>query len=658
MEKHRSKGSLLLVCLSVMLLAFGCSDDDGGTTNPPPADTDPPQIASVVARSALQIELTYNEAVEKNTAEDHENYTVVEVAAPAPPSAGGGKSGGDIDLAAPGDTLHVNTVAQISSQKVLLTLWNPMGANPYAVSVDGVKDLNGNKITSPVSRTFDGSTTQDQTPPEIVRVTPANGSTVGVGESMVAQFSEPVSLSSAVEAFTFRVGGNLTPVAAYQREANICAFTPVQPMPGGTACTARFSTALEDWAGNNLAAEESWVFNTTSTPDAIRPTLVSTAPVNGATNVPLDGALTLRFSEAIDPLSLEVEEGPGIVLNPEVRGTDNISVDRTTLTFEPYEPLATNTSYTLVVPEGAVRDLAGNPLSGSTTVQFTTGTTFPTGSMSGTVAGDPGTQAANPAGAIVVATTNTPFSDTDDDLRINGAVTVGPTGAYSIMRLPDSWYFPFAIMDSNGDGFLEPDRGDAIGAYGVDILHQDFEVDSVEISGGNSLTGVDTFPLFDPVAIAGTVSYGGSAYQDTLAYVYFYVGVFDTAGFDPDTSSPQYVTYGEGIAYRPRYAISTLGDAGLPPGTYYVGAYMDVEFPDYDPDVDPAGWYGGAQPVPVTVEDGMDRLDIDIELEDPNGSPFLRDWHEPVGTASRDRDARARFRAHINRMVEQLNRQK
>jgi hypothetical protein len=184
-------------------------------------------------------------------------------------------------------------------------------------------------------------------------------------------------------------------------------------------------------------------------------------------------------------------------------------------------------------------------------------------------------------------------------------------------------------------------------------------VDSVEVASGNAPTGVD-FPLFDPVAIAGTVVYVGTAHQDKLLTDTFYVYVYDTAGFDPDTSSVQYKTDGGPIALMPRYAMSSLSDAGLQPGTYFVGAFMDVNFNrDYDPDVDPAGWYGGGEEPSseVTVENGADMPNVDIVLEDASGSPFLGAWRQTQGTPP-DGDARARFRAHISRIVEQLNREK
>jgi hypothetical protein len=54
-----------------------------------------------------------------------------------------------------------------------------------------------------------------------------------------------------------------------------------------------------------------------------------------------------------------------------------------------------------------------------------------------------------------------------------------------------------------------------------------------------------------------------------------------------------------------------------------------------------------------TIEDGADQLEVDITLEDVG--PFKGAWRQrKVGESA----GKARFRAHMNRMVEQLNRQR
>jgi hypothetical protein len=139
-----------------------------------------------------------------------------------------------------------------------------------------------------------------------------------------------------------------------------------------------------------------------------------------------------------------------------------------------------------------------------------------------------------------------------------------------------------------------------------------------------------------------------------LTEIYFHIGVFDTAGFNPADPIPVYQTSSE-IAFMPRYALSTLNEAGLMPGTYYVGGFMDTWPPGIDPN-DPAVWWGGFPPIPVTIEGGADRLDINLTFTDAGGggggSPSA--WGQTSGVA-RDSDARSRFIAWATRIAEQLN---
>lgn len=651
--------------LLLLLVAMGCGEDSG--SGPPPSnDTTPPAITSVTALDLIHVSIVFGEAVDKLSAEHAVNYTVVEESTPVARSTGGASNDAG-QSSAPGDTLAVGTATLSSDQEtVLVTLFEAMGANPYRVDVHNVEDLNGNKITTTQSSSFTGTINPDTTPPEIVARTPVpNAANVGVGESIVIQFSEPMDPNSVMSAFSLECAGSDVAVR-FSGLDNAFMFTPVQSLGNGRACAARISSTARDVSGNSLTpAMTTWNFSTRTTADGTPPTLVSTTPSNGATNVSTDVVFRIRFSEAIDPASLEQSEGPGILVNPDPGdGLAEWSTDRTTLTFSPDVPLASNTFYALVVPQGAVRDLAGNLLSGSTIVQFTTGSMLPNGRISGNISGDSQSAEANdPTGAVVVATTNSPFSRTDDDVKIYGVGLVAANDSYTISRLPDAWYFPFCFMDSNADGILEPDRGDAFGAFGVDVGAMDFEIDSVRITGGGIVGNVG-FPMYDPVAISGSVVYGGALYNGSAGSFQYFVGAFDTTTFDttggvfPD---PDFGTFGYGLAWDPDYVIGSFGGSGLNSGTYWVSAYLDVNFnQQYDPDTDPANFFGiGGQAAPVTVENGLDGLDINIVLLDPAGAaPTLTSaWRKPDARVSPEQDALKALLAHAARVTAAINRQ-
>jgi hypothetical protein len=92
------------------------------------------------------------------------------------------------------------------------------------------------------------------------------------------------------------------------------------------------------------------------------------------------------------------------------------------------------------------------------------------------------------------------------------------------------------------------------------------------------------------VAIGGTVTYGGTEYSSTLISYQYFVGAFRVATFDTSQGFPDtdYETDGESIVGDPKYVLGQF-DNSLDPDTWYVGAFLDVNFNrNYDPDIDPA----------------------------------------------------------------------
>jgi hypothetical protein len=362
-------------------------------------------------------------------------------------------------------------------------------------------------------------------------------------------------------------------------------------------------------------------FTTTTVVDLVPPTVVSTTPADGATNVSTDIVLRITFSEAIDPSSL----GDGILMTPEPgEGILEWTDGGRTFNFDPDDPLLDDTAYSLIITEGAVRDYAGNGLAELYSLKFTTASSFPTGGFAGTISGDPGsTAAADPEGTLAIAFITNIFAGGGDNgpPPIGGFTTVGSGGAYEIGQLPDGWYWPVGWMDTNGDGDLNPEYGDAIGIYGVDFttLEGEPEPDSVEVSGGAMVTDVD-FALYDPIAIYGRVTYVGTAYSEDLEIYDYVVGLFDTSTYDPENLNPEYGTDPQRVVWDPYFSVSSFQENPLVDGTYYIGAFMDVnDNGSYDPETDPAGFYEiGGEIAWVTVENGEDSGDgIVVELDDP-----------------------------------------
>lgn len=128
--------------------------------------------------------------------------------------------------------------------------------------------------------------------------------------------------------------------------------------------TARLSGAVKDLVGNRLGAPREWGF----TVDVTAPGLVSASPANQSRDVPLDSAIVLTFSEAVNASSLnatsvQLFEGANVV-------AFTVQVEGSRATIRPTGGMKQGTLYTL---NGfGITDVTGNPLANAFSVQFTT----------------------------------------------------------------------------------------------------------------------------------------------------------------------------------------------------------------------------------------------------------------------------------------------
>ena len=107
----------------------------------------------------------------------------------------------------------------------------------------------------------------------------------------------------------------------------------------------------------------------TDIPDQVPPTVAATTPADNATNVAIDAAVSVTFSEAIATATINADhfslsDGEGAV-----PGT--VSYADKVARFTPASPLAYSTRYTATVAAD-VTDLAGNPMADSLSWSFTT----------------------------------------------------------------------------------------------------------------------------------------------------------------------------------------------------------------------------------------------------------------------------------------------
>ena len=183
-------------------------------------------------------------------------------------------------------------------------------------------------------------------------------------------------------------------------------------------------------------------------PDLVPPRVVASVPDSGAARVPRSAALSLTFSEGMEPRSTN----EAIALAPPVE-IRRFRWSGRTVTLTLAESLSTRHAYSLLVGVGA-RDRHGNAMEGGVAVVFTAADSFPPGAIEGTMEA----KGFNAASAMLwcydVARDHAPDS-TGRDFDAIGLVDA--QGAFRIpgLAVPRS-YRLWVFADLNGNRSFEP----------------------------------------------------------------------------------------------------------------------------------------------------------------------------------------------------------
>jgi Ice-binding-like/Bacterial Ig-like domain len=250
-----------------------------------------------------------------------------------------------------------------------------------ATLTTGAMDLAGTPLAQNYVWTFTTGPAAVVVPPTVISTIPINAATgVPLNQIVSATFStamNPATINSGTFSLTGSGNTAVTGLVAYAAIGNTLTFTPAANLAPNTVFTATITTGAQNLEGIPLAANYVWTFTTGAAAATTPPELVSTVPMNAATGVALNQALSATFSEAMNPLTITTATfqltGPGGTM---IVGTVSYNAIDFIATFTPTVPLTAGDTYTAMVTNGAT-DLAGNPL-GNTGApnpwSFTTGT--------------------------------------------------------------------------------------------------------------------------------------------------------------------------------------------------------------------------------------------------------------------------------------------
>jgi methionine-rich copper-binding protein CopC len=191
-------------------------------------------------------------------------------------------------------------------------------------------------------------------------------------------------------------------------------------------------------SGNSSAGPAGSIVQPSVAPDTSPPAVVSTSPANTSSVDPKTALIVLNYSEALVKGTGTVElqsTGGALIESFDVATSNRVFVSGSTLTLDPTDNFSGSSSYSVVVPLGAVKDAAGNATTGSYTFSFTT-------TAAGVDATAPTVNQITPdAASQLVATTS------NITIQFNEAVEIG-SGEIRLLTSSGSLVETFAIGSS------------------------------------------------------------------------------------------------------------------------------------------------------------------------------------------------------------------
>ena len=234
----------------------------------------------------------------------------------------------------------------------------------YTITVDG-KDAAGNALGGTKTVQFQTALPPDTTPP----TTPAGiKATAGDGEFFVEWNANAEPDLAGYTVYVGAAANALVPTVFVEKPAVLAKITGLE-----NGKTYFYTVDAQDATGNRSAQSGA----ASITPkDAAAPTLVSSEPANGATDLGLVPNLRFTFSEPMDTNSLEIgmcvtTDPPASATcpNPSLAnfGTPTWSDGDTVAKLTPSSPFQSGKTHVLVV---FAKDKGGNNLTGNSNVAF------------------------------------------------------------------------------------------------------------------------------------------------------------------------------------------------------------------------------------------------------------------------------------------------
>jgi hypothetical protein len=202
----------------------------------------------------------------------------------------------------------------------------------YEVVIDsGIADTLGNIMTKPYRFTFKTISGSDF----ISDLSPGEGQEgVSTRTSVIVTFSRPLDYATVTDS-TFYITGVSGDISF---DGNKAILRPNDVLNAAQRYTVTLKSSVADTAGTALGLDYIWYFTTGASTEI---SVVSVYPPDGATNVPRDADISIKFSREIDSTSVTPNE---FTVSGGLTGT--VSCLGNTVTFNPASDLLPESTYT------------------------------------------------------------------------------------------------------------------------------------------------------------------------------------------------------------------------------------------------------------------------------------------------------------------------
>ncbi|WP_420456904.1 Ig-like domain-containing protein [Rubrivirga sp.] len=253
------------------------------------------------------------------------------------------------------------------------------GTHTVTVSADGYASATATVTMKDTTFTFADVALTSTVPPVVAEADPAEGDpSFPITDAIRLTFSRPLDPATAAPAFSLVPSAGGPPVAGtvtFERGGYELVFTPDEPLApttaftltlAGTATTANGSPI--DGDGDGTGGDDFTLTFTSSFPDTTAPRLAQSDPRPNATGAELRPVVTVAFTEAVDPATLDGRVTLETVAGAAVAGTfvhtlaGVVGEDpdpQSTVSFVPDAPLASDTRYRFAIEPG-VEDVFSN----------------------------------------------------------------------------------------------------------------------------------------------------------------------------------------------------------------------------------------------------------------------------------------------------------